>query len=110
MALQDGLYVVRFGTPLGEGSGVAHLTDGKLYGGDSMMAYVGKFADDGDTANAEVRVFQHSNVPGMESVLGTNSATLKLSGSVSGNTANLTGSAPQAPGVQLSVSLSPLNA
>jgi len=109
MALQDGLYLVRFNTPLGEGSGVAHLTDGKLYGGDSMMAYVGKYSDDGGSADAEVRVFRHSNVPGMEPVLGTNSATLKLSGSVSGNSANLTGSAPQAPGVQLSVSLSPLN-
>jgi hypothetical protein len=84
MALQDGIYLVRFNTPRGEGSGVAYLTDGKLYGGDSMMAYVGKFSEDGSSANAEVRVFQHSNTPGMESVLGTNSATLKLSGDVSG--------------------------
>ncbi|HXH53135.1 MAG TPA: GrlR family regulatory protein [Sphingomicrobium sp.] len=109
MALQDGIYLVRFSTPLGEGSGVTYLTEGKLYGGDSMMAYVGKFSEKGGSANAEVRVFQHSNTPGMESVLGTNSATLKLSGDVSGSTANLSGSAPQAPGVQLSVSLSPLS-
>lgn len=109
MALEDGLYLVKFNTPLGEGSGVAHLTGGKLYGGDSMMAYVGKFKEDGGVLEAEVRVFRHSNVPGMDSVLGTNSATLKLTGSVSGNAATLSGSAPQAPGVQLSVSLSPLN-
>lgn len=109
MALQDGLYLVKFSTPLGEGTGVAYLSDAKLYGGDSMMAYVGKFKEDGESVEAEVRVFRHSNVPGMESVLGTNSATLKLSGSVSGSSANLSGSAPQAPGVQLSVSLSPLN-
>lgn len=109
MALQDGLYLVRFATPLGEGTGVAHLTDGKLYGGDSMMAYVGKYKEDGAAVEAEVRVFRHSNVPGMESVLGTNSATLKLSGGISDNSANLSGSAPQASGVQLSVALSPLN-
>jgi hypothetical protein len=109
MALKDGLYSVKFGTPLGEGAGVAYLADGKLYGGDSMMAYVGKFEQDGDKANAEVRVFKHTDIPQMQPVLGTTSATLKISGTVSGETAKLSGSAPQAPGVQLSVTLSPIH-
>lgn len=109
MALNDGFYHVQFGTPLGMGFGVAYLTDGKLYGGDSMMAYVGKYAEEGETANATVRVFQHSSVPGMQSVLGAISATLTLSGPVNGDMAQLTGTAPQAPGVTLSVTLKPLN-
>lgn len=109
MALKDGFYLVQFGTPQGEGTGVAYLTDGKLYGGDSMMAYVGKFREKDGKANAAVRVFQHSSPEDMDSVLGVTSATLDLSGPVTGETAELTGNAPQAPGVTLSVTLKPLN-
>lgn len=109
MALKDGLYRVTFATPLGQGTGVAHLQDGKLHGGDSMMAYVGKHKEDGGEVEATVRVFQHSNVEGMTSVLGATAATLTLSGEMQGQSAHLTGTAPQAPGVTLTVRLDPLS-
>ncbi|PAL22345.1 GrlR family regulatory protein [Sphingopyxis sp. GW247-27LB] len=110
MAFKDGFYKVQFGTPLGEGSGVAYLTDGKIYGGDSMMAYAGTYAVNGDQLTTEVNVFTHTNQPGMESTLGVNSATLQLSGQADGNGASLVGSAPQAPHVQLTLKLYPLQA
>ena len=108
MAFQDGFYKVHFGTPLGQGAGVAYLADGKLHGGDSMMAYVGEYSVSGDDVTAEVRVFTHTNQPGMQSTLGVNAATLRLTGKADGNGANLAGSAAEAPQARLTLRLSPL--
>lgn len=105
MDFKDGLYRVTFGTPRGSGNGVAHLSGGKLYGGDSMMAYAGTYSLGGGTFLAEVRAFKHSSVPGMESTLGTNEAQLTIKGKVDGTTMTGTGTAPQAPGVTLQVRL-----
>jgi hypothetical protein len=108
MAFQDGFYKVEFGTPLGVGAGVAYLADGRLHGGDSMMAYIGGYRVAGDELTAEVRVTTHTRQHGMESVLGVGSATLLLSGEGDGNGAALAGTAPEAPGVRLTLRLSRL--
>jgi hypothetical protein len=105
MSIQEGLYRVTFGTPLGAGFGVAHLADGKLHGGDSMMAYVGTYSDEGGAFTAQVHAFQHSTVPGMAPVLGTTNAQLSVSGTVNGQAVNGSGTSPQAPGLTLQFQL-----
>ena len=105
MAVQDGLYRVTFGTPLGSGYGVAFLSGGKVRGGDTMMAYAGDYASNGDNFTATVHVFKHSDVPDTSSVLGTDDANLNISGSITGDTIQATGTSPQAPGVNLLVHL-----
>lgn len=109
MSLQNGLYRVTFGTPLGAGYGVAYLADGRLHGGDSMMAYVGKYEISGGNFTAEVHAFQHSNVPGMASTLGTSDAQLKIAGAVSDSGVTAQGTSPQAPGITLQVKLERLH-
>jgi len=104
----DGLYRVTFGTPLGSGYGVAYLGDGNLHGGDTMMAYVGSYSIEGSSFTAEVHAFQHSQVPGMTSTLGTNDAQLKITGTVQGDTMTGQGTSPQAPGITLQVKLDKL--
>ena len=54
MSFENGLYAIRFQTPLGAGAGVAYLENGKLRGGDSMMAYVGSFNETGGVLTADV--------------------------------------------------------
>jgi hypothetical protein len=108
MDIESGLYRVTFGTPMGGGNGVAHLADGKLHGGDSMMAYVGSYSVDGGNFTANVHAFRHSNVPGMVSTLGTNDAQLSIKGTVQGTTMTGQGNSPQAPGVTLQVKLEKL--
>jgi hypothetical protein len=103
VAFESGLYVVRFGTPRGEGAGVAYLSDGKLRGGDSMMAYVGSYNEANGQLQADVRAYQHTDVPDMESVFGVDEVDIHLTGPISGGNAKLTGTAPQAPGVNLTV-------
>lgn len=104
--MQNGLYKVHFKTPIGEGAGVITLQDGKLAGGDSSMFYVGSYQEDGNQFHATVEVDTHTRMAGMASALGVSKGTLKLSGTTQGDTANMTGSSPQAPGVSFRATLS----
>ena len=109
MALTNGLYRVSFQTPLGAGAGVLTLEDGQLLGGDSMMYYVGQYTQDGDGFSAEVMVRTHTHVPGMGSVFGVPEAKIILTGTSAGNSAKVTGSSPQAPGVNFAAALQRLH-
>lgn len=110
MALKNGLYGVSFETPRGRGTGVAYLHDGKLHGGDSMMAYAGKFSEEGGRVKASVRAFMHASVPNMESILGPDAVDIVFSGTADQNGARLTGTSPQAPGVEMSLTLKDIDA
>lgn len=109
MSFEAGLYAIRFQTPFGEGAGVAYLDGGKLRGGDSMMAYVGSYSESSDSLNADVRAYKHTNVPGMASVFGVDQVDIHLEGTVNGGSASLKGTAPQAPGVVLQVTMERLH-
>lgn len=99
MAMQDGLYKVQFQTPKGSGCGVVLLMSGQLRGGDSMMYYRGTYSQNGDQFSAQVESAAHSHPPGMTSVFGLDRVTITISGKSSGNSAQLTGQAAQAPGL-----------
>lgn len=109
MPFEAGLYAIRFQTPGGAGAGVAYLENGKLRGGDSMMAYVGSYNETSGTLTADVLAYKHTNVSGMVSVFGVDKVDIHLQGTVSGGNANLTGTAPQAQGVVLQVSMERLH-
>ncbi|WP_422026522.1 hypothetical protein [Pyruvatibacter mobilis] len=89
VVMENGLYKAAFATQLGAGAGVIVLQDGKLRGGDSVIAYVGSYHSDGKNLQAEVSTSRHTEDPEMRSVLGMDSATLKLSGPCTATTAEL---------------------
>ncbi|KQY95142.1 hypothetical protein ASD21_07185 [Caulobacter sp. Root1455] len=103
--MRDGLYKVQFKTPLGDGAGVAYLAGGKMHGGDSMIFYVGTYAEDGGQFTASVQTDAHSSVPSMASVFGVSKASINLKGTSEGDKATMQGSSPQAPGVSFSATL-----
>lgn len=109
VAFEHGLYALHFTTPLGEGSGVAYLQDGKLRGGDSTIAYVGSYHVDGGQLHATVLTYKYASVPGMGSVLGVDKAEIVLTGTVSGPSITLMGSTKQAPGITLQVKMQRLH-
>lgn len=109
MAFESGLYAIRFQTPAGAGAGVAYLENGKLRGGDSMMAYVGSYNEANGILNADVGAYIHTNVPGMSSVFGVDQVDIHLTGKLLDGKATLTGTAPQAPGVTLQVTMERLS-
>ncbi len=96
MTIAEGLYRAQFATPLGQGSGVVYFAGGTVGGGDSMMAYTGTLEESADDGiRATIRVFKHTDVPGMQTVLGTDTATLNFTGSQNGSGAiNLTATNP----------------
>jgi hypothetical protein len=101
--LTDGLYSVRFKTPMGEGAGVVTLIDGKLCGGDAGIAYLGSYTQDGDNFKATVKTQRHTH--GLGSVFGKDNVTISLAGKSSGTGADCTGTADEAPGVSFRAAL-----
>jgi hypothetical protein len=51
--LKDETYAAWFKTPLGEGTGIAHVTEGKIWGRDSIMSYSGSCEVDGDRVHRD---------------------------------------------------------
>jgi hypothetical protein len=99
--LTDGLYIVKFSTPMGSGAGVVILTSGKLRGGDSAIVYSGSYSQDGDQFTAEVKTFRHTN--GMPSVFGAaDRVSMTLKGKSLNDAATCTG---QAAGVAFQAEL-----
>ena len=64
MPLPNGLYKIAFRSASGTDYGVAYMQDGKLRGGDSGMAYVGSYEQDGDLLTMQLSVTQHRAVAG----------------------------------------------
>jgi hypothetical protein len=97
--LKDGTYAAWFKTPLGEGTGIAHVADGKIWGRDSIMSYSGSVEIDGDRFTAIVTLKRHTE--GHATVFGADDLTLRLEGTCPGKIATYVGTADQAPGVLL---------
>lgn len=103
--MKDGLYKVHFKTPAGQGAGVVILTGGKLRGGDSSIYYSGNYAIAGDQFTAQVATDAHTKFPGIASVFGVDRVTISLTGKVAGDSAQMSGTAPEAPGLSFQATL-----
>ncbi len=108
MPVRDGLYKVSFQTPLVAGNGVVTLVDGKLRGGDSIMHYSGTYSQDGDKFSATVVTGRHSSTQGMSSVFGKDHVNITLQGTTQGDSAQMSGTAAEVPGVTFQASLARL--
>ena len=104
--MRNGLYKVEFRTPLGFGAGVVTLHDGTVGGGDSGMYYAGTYQIKDSQFSASVAVRRHT--AGVPSTLGTDNATLNLSGNISGDRAQLAGTTPNMPNLTFQAVLSRL--
>ena len=103
--MRNGLYKVAFETPLGAGSGVINLSDGRISGGDGTMYYVGTYALDGTNFTASVQFKKHSDFMGVTSVFGVDEAEIHLTGQYTEVSAKVIGSSPQAPHLKFAASL-----
>lgn len=97
--MRDGLYKVEFKTPLGSGAGVLHVLQGKVWGGDAGLYYVGTVNENGDRFTATVRVDRHTRHPGISSVFGMDRVNITLDGSTQGDQGTAKGTAKEAPGI-----------
>jgi hypothetical protein len=97
--LKDGTYSAWFKTPLGEGTGIAHVAGGQIWGRDSIMTYSGSCETDGDRFTAIVTLKRHTE--GHATVFNADDITLRLEGTCPGKIGTYTGTAEQVPGVLL---------
>ena len=89
----------------GEGTGVIELNDGKVTGGDTVLAYTGSYVVDGDEFTAFIATERHT--PGQPSVFGIGIDVIELTliGKSTPTTASCTGTAKQAPGLAFEATL-----
>ena len=96
--LKDGTYAAWFKTPLGQGTGIAHIAHGKIWGRDGVMTYDGTCKVDGDRFTATITTKRHTE--GLPTVFGDDQELeLKLEGTCAGKLATYVGTAEQFPGV-----------
>ena len=101
--MKNGLYKVHFTTQMGSGAGVVVLRDGRLYGGDSSMYYVGDYTLNENRFTADVRTDRHTS--NLSSVLGVDRAHITLTGTYSNESVEAEGSARENPDVSFRANL-----
>jgi hypothetical protein len=104
--LRNGSYSVWFKTPKAGGTGIVVLNDGKLIGGDTVLAYTGTYFQNGYSFLASVKTRRHA--PGQPSVFGIDDLDLTLIGKSTPTTASCTGTARQAPDLTFVATLVPM--
>ncbi|MBD0416521.1 GrlR family regulatory protein [Oryzicola mucosus] len=104
--MKSGLYRVHFQTPLGSGSGVVFASNGRLWGGDAGMYYVGTYSEEGNNLTADISIDRHTSNAGVTSVFGADQVTIKINGQVDGDNVKASGTSPQAPGITFSAVMS----
>ncbi|MDI4235299.1 hypothetical protein OZ411_21050 [Bradyrhizobium sp. Arg237L] len=97
--LRNGTYAAWFKTPLGQGTGIAHVEDGRIWGHDSITTYSGSCEIDGDRFTATLSVKRHTE--GHATVFGADDLTLRLEGTCADKLGRYTATAEQVPGVLL---------
>jgi hypothetical protein len=91
----------------GEGTGVIELNDGKVTGGDTVLAYTGSYVVDGDKFTACIATERHTQ--GQPSVFGIDNFDLTVSGRSTPTMASCTGTAKQAPELAFEAVLIPIS-
>ncbi len=92
---RDGRYAVWFKTSRGEGTGIVHLANGRISGGDSFFTYAGSYEVDDDKFTAALKTVRHAAGP--PTLFGLDEVEVELAGSFKGRMASCAGAVRQAP-------------
>lgn len=88
------------------GAGVVFAQDGKMYGGDSGIYYLGAYRAANGQMQAQVHINRHTYDPNIVSVFGKDQVTIDIVGSYDNqNNVKCTGTSAQAPGVPFTAEL-----
>jgi hypothetical protein len=101
--VRDGKYTAWFRTPRGQGTGIVHLADGKITGGDCFFAYGGSYEADDNSFTATLTTRRCA--PGPTTVFGVDEIEIKLTGAFKGGTAFCSGTVDQMPGLHFEATL-----
>jgi hypothetical protein len=100
---RDGRYAVWFRTSRGEGTGIVHLANGRISGGDSFFTYSGTFEVNDDHFTAALTTTRHAEGP--PTLFGLDEVEVEIAGRFKGRIASCSGTAKQAPGLPVEATL-----
>ena len=100
---RDGRYAACFRRSRGEGTGIVHLANGSISGGDSFFTYSGTFEVDDDRFTAALTTTRHTAGP--PTLFGLDEVEVELVGKFKGRMASCSGAAKQAPGLLFEATL-----
>jgi hypothetical protein len=92
----DGLYslgIEMSGARRGHATGIVVLQDGRIMGGDSFFYYTGSYSYRSGKWRGEMIVHQHTDAPGLNLVFGGREVSCGFTGTYSGATADIQGTA-----------------
>ncbi len=101
--LKDGIYSAWFRTAKGQGTGIVHLANGRISGGDTVITYGGSYEVDGNRFMATLTTKRHA--AGQPSVFGIDEVELKLTGRLKGTIATCSGTVDEVPGMVFEATL-----
>ena len=101
--IKDGEYVVWFRTSRGTGTGIVHLSEGEISGGDAFIGYSGSYELDGDRFVATLTTTRHT--AGQPTLFGIDEVELKLNGISNDTMAVCSGSVDKVPGMVFEATL-----
>ena len=101
--LRDGKYAAWFRTPRGQGTGVVHLAQGRIFGSDSFFTYGGSYQVDDQRFTAVLTTRRHAEGP--PTVFGPDEVEVNLTGKCSGAMATCSGTAREVPEVRFECTL-----
>ena len=97
--MQEGLYRIRYRTPLGESGGVCMFQKGQIVGGGQVLYIVGTYEVRGTRFTGEFVARKHANVRDLSPVLGLNDFHVHLEGTVTDGYGQLTGTIVERPDI-----------
>lgn len=103
-----GFYTVRFQLGQEAGQSVTYVRAGKMLGGNSAFAHIGRFEEIGDEIAIEIRTVRHRFDPNYPAMAGTDEATLVARGCAEGELYRFAGELKGRPGVPFRCVLTPV--
>jgi hypothetical protein len=108
-AVLQGLYKVEFQTVQGSRRGVIYAFEGRLLGGNSAFAFIGRYTEAGEEIRAEVSTVRHHDDPGYQPLFKSDKITLKLRGWQEEDHFYFEGGSGQLPGIPFKSLMTPIS-
>jgi len=106
--LFEGFYKVRFELGGTVGRSVMYAGDGRMLGGNSAFAHIGRYDKDGDEVAVEIQTVRHNPDPNYRAMAGTDDATLIARGRPDGHLYRFKGELKELPGVPFASVMTPI--
>jgi hypothetical protein len=105
----QGLYKVEMRTVHGSRRGVLYCREGRMLGGNSAFAFVGRYLESEGDVTVEISTMRHYEDPDFQPLFKTDRITLSLAGKRRGEQYLFEGGTPRMPGIVFNSVMTPIS-